>query len=744
MPYIPPAWTGWASITTQDEWITLTTATTSYNYTWAWVTATNVWWAVTVTIPWGAGIPDGDKWDITTSSSWTVWTIDEPATRKSETSVNNQPSFTTINKFDTLQTNFYANGTIALETTLQDEWTGAMKMTLATAGVCWPRLTLASSTNFNQNAFTIRCQASAWANISTAEILFATEAGFTNYYLWQWKGWTNGKLVTPPDNEWIERVFNPWDCAVGAGTPNWSAITHIIIRAQASSGTPDFYVDDFKYFRSTQKPVICVTFDDGLASQFTNWKAKLDQYNIRATFYGIWDLVGTGTYMTQSNFDTLSSQGHDISGHGQTNLTTLSSSQQITDLIGMKKWLVTNWYRWANNYALPNGAYNATTLWNVRKYFNSIANIDWLSNTKEYSPNYLINRFSPDSTTSTATIQAWINNAIANNNMAIIAWHGIVASAPTWAQVLQSTYDTIMDYIGTRKADWRVDTMTLTDYYAEDIDLNPVRLTSITEPSAPPANTAFSYAWNTAWVIVPRWKPPAGLDYPLQRALWSGSQFIWTLTTATAWLWTGTAWAWAWTYATVLPTTTNVYTASKRATYANVVTTANQVLGQRNTEAMFMRWGVAGQWGFFFYTRCWFDVWTNWGRFFAGMHSATTVVSADPSALNNTVWFCVDAADNGAISFLTRWTVATKASTGLTITSQKGYEIWFSCEANSSVYNWGIRDIVTGTTVTWSATANLPTNTTLLTAWVLASNAALTPVTSINLGINKIYIATDY
>jgi hypothetical protein len=40
--------------------------------------------------------------------------------------------------------------------------------------------------------------------------------------------------------------------------------------------------------------------------------------------------------------------------------------------------------------------------------------------------------------------------------------------------------------------------------------------------------------------------------------------------------------------------------------------------------------------------------------FFAGMHTATTVISADPSALNNTVGFCVDAADNGLISFLTR------------------------------------------------------------------------------------------
>lgn len=419
---------------------------------------------------WGGGVSDGDKWDITVASSGTVWTLDEPAIRKSETSVNNSPLFYTLNKFDSLQTNFYGTGTVALDTTVEAEGTGCMKLTLATAWNCWPRLTLSWATNFLKKSFSIKCRWSVWANISTAEILFATEAWFSNYYLWQWKGGTNGKLVTPPDGEWIERVFNPWDCAVGAGTPNWWGITHIIIRAQASTWTPDLYVDDFKYFACTQKPIVCVTFDDSLSTQFSNGKAKLDQYNIKGTFYCIWDLIGTATYMTQTEVDILSVQWHDISGHGQTNLTSLSSADQITDLRGMKKWLVTGGYRGSNNYALPNGAYTDAVLTNVRKYFNSIANIDWLSNTKEYSPNYLINRFSPDSWTSTATIQAWIDNAIANNNMAIIAWHWIVPSGATWAQVNQATYDTIMDYIGTKKTAGVLDTCTLTDYYAKPIE----------------------------------------------------------------------------------------------------------------------------------------------------------------------------------------------------------------------------------------------------------------------------------
>ena len=414
-------------------------------------------------------VSDGDKWDISVSSSGTVWTLDEPALRKSETSINNSPLFYTLNKFDSLQTNFYGTGTVALDTTIEAEGTGCMKLTLDTGWNCWPRVAFTTPVNFYQKAMTIKCRASAWANITTAEILFGTDSSFSNYYIFQWKGSSNGKLVTPPDNEWIERVFNAGDCMVWAGAPNWNSISHVIIRALAGTWTPDFYVDDFMYFEANQKPMVCVTFDDSLSTQFSNGKAKLDQYNIKGTFYCIWDLIGTATYMTQTEVDTLSVQWHDISGHWQTNLTSLSSADQITDLRGMKKWLVTGGYRGSNNYALPNGAYTDAVLANVRKYFNSIANIDWLSNTKEYSPNYLINRFSPDSWTSTATIQAWIDNAIANNNMAIIAWHWIVPSGATWAQVTQATYDTIMDYIGTKKNNGDIDTWTLTDYYATQI-----------------------------------------------------------------------------------------------------------------------------------------------------------------------------------------------------------------------------------------------------------------------------------
>lgn len=266
-----------------------------------------------------------------------------------------------------------------------------------------------------------------------------------------------------------------------------------------------------------------------------------------------------------------------------------------------------------------------------------------------------------------------------------------------------------------------------------------------TEPSTPSAGNLALYSKSIAGKMFAKIKGASGLDTPLQNAFWQNNITMWNPTTATAGVWLGTAGAGAGTYSTALPTTTNQYTAMKRARWANVVTTTNQVLGQRNTEAMYMASpSNAGQGGFFFYARCGFDVWTNGGRFFAGFHSATTVVSADPSALNNTVGFCVDAADNGAISFLTRGTAATKASTGFTIVSNRGYNLYITCLPGTNTYYWRIVDIVAGTEASGTATATPPANNTMLTTGVLASNAALTTVTSIQLGLNRIYVETDY
>lgn len=273
---------------------------------------------------------------------------------------------------------------------------------------------------------------------------------------------------------------------------------------------------------------------------------------------------------------------------------------------------------------------------------------------------------------------------------------------------------------------------------------NNLALAAISDPSAP-ASGVISYSKTVAGRTVPAIRSPLGTADPLQAAIWQKNFVMWRNTGATAGLWIGTVGAGAGGFAVMAPGDTNIYTSLRRSRYSNAATTTDQVLGQRNTEQLFFRGSsVAGAGGFFFAARCGFDTWTNGGRFFAGMHSATTVVSADPSALNDTVGFCVDAADNGAISFLTRGTSATKDPTGITIVSSRGYDLFIYCAPGSSSYSWRIVDLVNGTEASGTATLNLPTNTTKLTAGVLASNAALTTANAIQLGVNRIYVETDF
>ena len=270
-------------------------------------------------------------------------------------------------------------------------------------------------------------------------------------------------------------------------------------------------------------------------------------------------------------------------------------------------------------------------------------------------------------------------------------------------------------------------------------------LTAISDPSAPSNGNVAFYAKTFGGYPTLAARNALNTSFGLQSALWSKSVQMWTSTNSTNGSFLGNLATGSGTFTAVTPTAgSTLYQTIRRSTYANVITTTNQLLGVTGSYGACFRGSVVGQGGFFFYARCGFDVWTNGGRFFAGAATATTVVTADPSALNNTVGFCVDAADNGAISFLTRGTAATKASTGYTITSNKGYDLYIYCAANSSQYTWQIVDINAGTSASGTATLNLPTNTTIGTPFVCASNAALTPATSISLGVAKIYVESDY
>lgn len=270
------------------------------------------------------------------------------------------------------------------------------------------------------------------------------------------------------------------------------------------------------------------------------------------------------------------------------------------------------------------------------------------------------------------------------------------------------------------------------------------------EPTPPNPGLLRIYTKEVAGRLLPKWVGPAGIDTPFQPALFSNNVVTWTNTSATAGLWMGTVGAGAGTFNNTLPSFTNIYTSLRRARYANVVTTTNQILGQRGTEAMYFRGSIPSTGGFFFFCRFGFDAWTTGGRLFVGLSSNTTgaMIQANPSATVNTLGFGIDAGDT-AITFMhndgtgtaTKETIAGQPA----LATNNGYDAWIYAKPNDSTVYFRLSNINTQSEIINSSVSiDLPISTTGLAPTALASNAALTTVSAIMLGVNRIYVETDF
>ena len=271
-----------------------------------------------------------------------------------------------------------------------------------------------------------------------------------------------------------------------------------------------------------------------------------------------------------------------------------------------------------------------------------------------------------------------------------------------------------------------------------------------TEPSTPVADTLRLYAKTIAGRSMLKVLAPSGMNYQLQPAIFANTVVWWTPTGATAGFWLGAVGAAAGTFSTANPSTTNKYTALRRGRWANVITTVNQNLRQGLTDAMFFRGSVAEQGGFFFMARGGTEVWTAGGRMFVGLSVSTTPCTADPSSLPNILGFGIDAGDT-AITFMHNDASGTATKDPIagqpSLASNQGYNFFIWCKPNDTVVYWRIENLnATGSPLIAEGSVNtdLPVNTTMMTAGFAASNAALTAATAIQIGVNKIYVETDY
>lgn len=275
-----------------------------------------------------------------------------------------------------------------------------------------------------------------------------------------------------------------------------------------------------------------------------------------------------------------------------------------------------------------------------------------------------------------------------------------------------------------------------------------------TEPSAPAADTLHIYAKSVAGRMVPKWKAPSGIDTSFQPSLGFNTVQLWTPSLTSTGVGFGNVWP-AGTGTFSKPTlSASTYGQLRRSRFANVATTANQILGLTASTAAqipsFWRGNTPGNGGFFMQTRFSTDLVPASGtvRLFVGLTSMTTGVVASDTVTGNVAGLSHITTDGlTTMAFMTRNNVTTTRATFTVpaIASGNAYDFTMYAKPNDTVIYYRLVNLLTGLTIVDSSTGTtLPINTAFMGPQVQMSNGtANTTANTVAIGINKIYIESD-
>jgi len=176
------------------------------------------------------------------------------------------------------------------------------------------------------------------------------------------------------------------------------------------------------------RALVTLTFDDGHEENAGNALPLLNQYGFKSTqCYATTFLEGQSQNVIDGALAFYNS-GHEICSHTVTHpfLTTLNTSNLDYELRRSKEYLESLIGAPVRNFASPYGDYNATVNDNIDNYYRSQRTVDEGFNSKDNFDVYRLRVQNILDTTSAAQVQAWIEQAQANNTWLILVYHRVV------------------------------------------------------------------------------------------------------------------------------------------------------------------------------------------------------------------------------------------------------------------------------------------------------------------------------
>ena len=224
-------------------------------------------------------------------------------------------------------------------------------------------------------------------------------------------------FLTPPD-------FVSMQLVIATAEIGTITIDDVVLEPIASQVPPTF-----------SAPMVSVTFDDGLASQFQDAVPTLNHLNLAASFYVNASTIGTAGYLTATQLKTLSKSGNEIGSHlyhhsriGLLDPLTLSS-ELLGNASAIQRWLGTT--ASIVGFASPFGSFTDASVASVMSVHQYHRTTDGAFNTKaNLDPRQIHARLVIASTTS-SDVKTWVAQAKAEKSWLVLVYHGIATAKST-------------------------------------------------------------------------------------------------------------------------------------------------------------------------------------------------------------------------------------------------------------------------------------------------------------------------
>jgi peptidoglycan/xylan/chitin deacetylase (PgdA/CDA1 family) len=209
-------------------------------------------------------------------------------------------------------------------------------------------------------------------------------------------------------------------------------------------------------WQGDKKGAVSITFDDGLASQFTYAFPLLQAQGLRATFFIVTNYIGYLSYIDEWDLGEYTADGQEIGSHTESHhdLTKLKTNQLYTELSQSQLMLHDLTGQEVAALAYPFGSYDSTVIAATDDFYIAARTAN--SNALNAStPNfYELNVIWPNEGGTANVIpylQSWVDSAVAENKWMIEMFHDIEIDG--YDTVSSEDFGTHIDYLVANESD---------------------------------------------------------------------------------------------------------------------------------------------------------------------------------------------------------------------------------------------------------------------------------------------------